>query len=241
MGTLRGLFVTGTDTGVGKTVVTGALARALRLHGVDAGVMKAVQTGAEMEVDGAFSPDARFLRLASGVEDPEDRICPELYATPVAPAAAAALEGRSVSPSRILIAFDALAERHEVMLVEGAGGLLVPLDGYLTMAHLAQALGLPLLIVARAALGTINHTLLTVEAARSRGLEIAGVILNRYPAEPGPAELSAPELIRRHCGLDPLLLPDDPAVDPLRGEIGALSDYFTPRLSTFFPATALSS
>jgi dethiobiotin synthetase len=168
-----GLFVTGTDTGVGKTVVTCALARALRKAGVDVGVMKPCETG----VGPAGPEDARALLAASGAGDALDEVCPERLALPAAPSAAAAAEGRAVDLGRIRAAAARLAARHELLLVEGAGGLLVPLAPGVSMADLAAGLGYPVLVVARGALGTINHTLLTLEALERRGLALAGVVV----------------------------------------------------------------
>ena len=170
----RGVFVTGTDTGVGKTLVARALVRGLRSRGLDVGVMKPVETGA-----GAAGPlDARALREAAGVEDPLELVCPFALALPAAPTVAAEDEGRAIDLGVIGRAFATLASRHACMVVEGAGGLLVPVADGASMADLARALDLPLLVVARAGLGTINHTLLTLEAARARALRVAGVVIS---------------------------------------------------------------
>jgi len=172
---VNGLFVTGTDTGVGKTVVTAALALALRARGVDAGVVKPVQSGAlAADPDG----DAALLKRWTGVPESVDQIAPCCFAAPLAPLIAAELEGRTVSLAAAAAAVEAVAERHEAVLVEGAGGLLVPAGGGWTIGDLAAELGLPLLVVARAGLGTVNHTALTVLAARQLGLRVAGVVLN---------------------------------------------------------------
>ena len=171
---MRGLFVTGTDTNVGKTLVGCALARGLRAAGIDVGVMEPAETGVPAE--GPL--DARALRLAAGVSDPLEEICPQRFALPASPEAAARAEGRSVSLAGIREAFARLSARHAFMLVEGAGGLLVPLDERMDMAGLARELGLPLLVVARAALGTINHTRLVLECAAARGLEVFGVVVS---------------------------------------------------------------
>ena len=165
------MFVTGTDTHVGKTFVACGIAEALRRRGVDVGVMKPVASGA--------GDDARELIKAAGVSDPLDLVNPIRLKEPLSPHLAARREGKRVDVRRIDRAYRELARRHDVMIVEGAGGLLVPIRDGFTMADLAKRLGLPLLIVARDALGTINHTTLTVEAARSRGLKILGVVVNR--------------------------------------------------------------
>lgn len=172
---MRGLFVTGTDTGVGKTVVTGGIVAALRARGHDVGVAKPLQSGA---LAGDPSGDAMLLREWSGVPESAAEIAPYSFAAALAPSVAAALEERAVTLADALDAVQAIAERHDAVVVEGAGGLIVPLGPGWTVADLAVALGLPVLVVARAGLGTVNHSALTVGALRSLGLEPVGVVLN---------------------------------------------------------------
>jgi dethiobiotin synthetase len=192
----RGLFVTGTDTGVGKTLVARALVRGLRERGVDVGVMKPVETGV-----GAAGPlDAIALREAAGSPDPLELVCPFAFALPAAPTVAAAAEGRSIELPAIARAFAELASRHECMVVEGAGGLLVPLAKGTHMADLAGELGLPLLVVARATLGTINHTLLTLEAARTRALRVAGVVISHSSGPLSSADAANLQALREALG-----------------------------------------
>jgi dethiobiotin synthetase len=174
----QGLFVTGTDTGVGKTRVACALVRELVGRGVDVAAMKPIETG----VGEAGPLDALALQEAAGGVDDLDDVCPQRFALPTAPTVAARAEGRDVEVWAIRRAFERLSARHDCVIVEGAGGLLVPASEQHSMADLARELGLPLLIVARAALGTINHTLLTLEAAVARGLPVAGVVISH--AEP---------------------------------------------------------
>jgi len=181
---MRGLFVTATDTGVGKTEVACALLRGLRARGVDAAGMKPAQSG----VSPGEPSDADRLLAAAGGADPAALVCPYSFAAPLAPGVAARLAGQEIALSRILDAARALAARHAFLVVEGAGGLLVPLTPRETYADLAVALGLPVLVVARAGLGTVNHTALTVEALRARGLAIAGVVLNRAAPGADPSE-----------------------------------------------------
>lgn len=166
---MNGVFVTGTDTGVGKTVVCAALAVALRSRGIDAGIVKPVQTG---------EGDAATLKELAGLAEELEEIAPYSFRAPLAPLAAARLEGRELELDEVVARVQALAERHELTLVEGVGGLLVPVGPGWTVADLAVALALPLLVVARPGLGTVNHTLLTLEAARRVGLAIAAVLLN---------------------------------------------------------------
>lgn len=173
-GAVRGVFVTGTDTGVGKTLVACALIRGLRHRGVDVGGMKPIETGV-----GAEGPlDAIALRRAAGDADPLDDVCPQRFAMPAAPTVAAQAEGRRVDLDAIDAAHARLRARHDFLVVEGAGGLLVPAAGGLAMADLAARLELPLLLVARASLGTINHTRLSLEVARARNLRVIGVVVS---------------------------------------------------------------
>ena len=162
---MNGYFVTATDTGVGKTFITAALAAALRARGRDVAVLKPVQSG-------ATSTDPAGDAALLGAD------CIYAFAAPLAPLVAARYEGRTIEAGPILARAAELAREHELLLVEGAGGLLVPLADGFDLADLAVAIGLPLIVVARAGLGTVNHTLLTIEAARGRGLEVTGVVLN---------------------------------------------------------------
>lgn len=173
-GCFAGLFVAGTDTEVGKTVVTGGLAAALRVDGLDLGVWKPVQSGGKTEEE----RDSYRLRTLSGVADACDEIAPFSFPAPLTPLLAAEAAGVSLSLERIISSGQPLKRRHDALLVEGAGGLAVPLTRNEMMIDLAARLGMPLLLVGRAGLGTINHTLLSVEYARQRGITVAGVILN---------------------------------------------------------------
>ncbi len=200
----RGFFVTGTDTGVGKTLVACALVGLLRRANIDVGVMKPVETG----VTEAGPLDAKALANAADCSDSLADVCPLRYALPAAPNVAARAENLPVDLQRIHDAYDRIASKHQVMVVEGAGGLLVPLTDQKTMGEIAADLGLPLIVVARGALGTINHTLLTLDSARNRGLEVAGVIISH-----GPRQLTAPDaanlhFLRQHLG--PRLLGEIP-------------------------------
>jgi dethiobiotin synthetase len=190
---MRGLFVTGTDTGVGKTEVACAILRAERARGVDVVGMKPAQSGH----DPVESSDAERLRAASDGVEPLEAICPYSFRAPLAPAVAARLEGKEVSLERIVDAARALATRHAAVLVEGAGGLLVPLAARETYADLAVLLGLPALVVARAGLGTVNHTALTCEALARRGITVSGIVLNRLaPADDPSVPHNAAEIER---------------------------------------------
>jgi dethiobiotin synthetase len=188
---MRGLFVTGTDTGVGKSVVAAAICAA---SPEPVAAFKPVVTGLD-EPPGEWPHDHVLLAGATG-QTPED-VAPYRFGPPVSPHYAAELAGERIEPARILAA----AGRHARLVCEGVGGLMVPITtGYL-VRDLAVDLGLPLLIAARTGLGTINHTLLTVEAARAAGLSVAGVVMTPWPAEPEPIEHSNRETIERLGGV----------------------------------------
>lgn len=205
---LRGLFVTGTDTGVGKTLVACEILRRLRARGQPVGVLKAVETGVGPE----GPQDARALRDAAGLSDSIDEICPQRFALPAAPCVAAEAEGRSVEVARIDAALERVKLRHTCVIVEGAGGLLVPLTRDFNMADLASRVGLPLLVVCRAALGTLNHTWLTLEAARSRGLQVAGIVISHSAGPLSPADAANLEALR--CAPGAPLLGEIPPLVP---------------------------
>jgi dethiobiotin synthetase len=187
----RGLFITGTDTGVGKTIVAAGLVASLRHSGSDIGVMKPIETGFSLR-----SSDAVFLKKMAGVKDSLTSICPYRLKRPLSPFTAAKIENVSIRFERIAWAYGALLQNHQALLVEGAGGLLVPITREKMMADLALYLKLPLLIISRTGLGTINHTLLSVEVARQRGVEVAGVIFNHLGSRKGLAERTNPSVIR---------------------------------------------
>ncbi len=194
---MRGLFITATDTGVGKTEVACALLRGHRARGLDVVAMKPAQSGHEP----GEASDAERLGAAAGGAEPPELVCPYSFAAPLAPAVAARLEGKQVSMERILARARELAARHTALLVEGAGGLLTPLTERHTYADLAADLGLPVLVVARAGLGTVNHTALTCEALRARGIAVQGVVLNRLSERRDPSEPYNPAEIERLTGV----------------------------------------
>lgn len=198
----RGIFITGTDTEVGKTFIAAAIAGGLKGRGVDCGVMKPIQSGAIKRDGRLISQDAVFLIKASGVRDELSLVNPYCLKAPLAPGVAAKLEKRAISPESIIDAFNILSSRHQFMIVEGAGGLLVPIgDGYL-MKDLILDLNLPLVIVSRLGLGTINHTLLTIEVARNYGIEIIGIIFNQTEKQPVTiCEKTNPKIISELTGV----------------------------------------
>jgi len=221
----RGLFVTGTDTGVGKTLVAAGILRLARRAGRTPIPFKPVETGCDPE-----PLDARRLWRAAEPPLAPDEVCLHALPLPAAPALAAAAAGVQLDPAAIVARARELAARGDFLLVEGAGGLLVPYVGAATTADLAAALGLPLLVVGRMALGTINHVALTLAEAARRDLRVAGCILNRTEREPGPHEAANADLIAAVSGRRPLgvvaHLPagtrddDDRVADAVRDAIG---------------------
>ncbi|WP_166831395.1 dethiobiotin synthase [Thalassoroseus pseudoceratinae] len=199
----RGLFITGTDTGVGKTFVTTRIAQELQTAGVSVGIYKPACSGVEANEAGEpmwEDVDAHFHAL-DGVF-PRERICPQCFHAPLAPPVAALAEGRCVDADLLRSGADWWRGRVDVLLIEGAGGLLCPMTESTTIADVAADLAFPLLIVARLGLGTINHTLLTVEVARSRGLPITGIVLNDHPPQSDdPATKTNPEEIARRSNV----------------------------------------
>jgi dethiobiotin synthetase len=174
----KGIFITGTDTGVGKTYVARGIARTLTRAGIDVGVMKPAETGCGRRSGQLIPSDAIRLVKAAGVHDSLDLVNPYRFARALAPSVAAELAGKTISPTRIINSFRVLSRRHDCMVVEGAGGIMVPLSGNYLYLYLAAALRLPVVIVARPGLGTINHTLLTISALKKQRLRIAGIVMN---------------------------------------------------------------
>ena len=215
-------FVTGTDTGVGKTTVSRALLAAATARGLRTRCCKPAESGCARSAGGGLIPqDAEALWLATDREQPRESACLYRFEEPVAPGVAAERTGQNIDLGAIVRHVHALAQPGaDLLLVEGAGGLLVPLGGGQTMADLALALSFPLLIVARPGLGTINHTLLTIEAAQARGLLIRGVIFSAAALATETAGMvSNAEQIQRASGVPVLgTLPHLPAAPlPLLG------------------------
>jgi dethiobiotin synthetase len=190
---LRGVFVTGTGTEVGKTVVAAVIARTHAAAGERVAVFKPAVSGLE---EGGES-DHALLRRASGSDQSDDEIAPYRYEPAVSPHLGAELAGESIEPRRLVDVAHAAVERGDFLVGEGVGGLLVPLTlGYL-VRDLARELALPVVIAATPGLGTINHTLMTLEAARAVGLEVAAVVLTPWPDDPSTVEASNREAIAR--------------------------------------------
>ncbi len=191
---MRGLFVTGTGTGVGKTIVSAALLAAMRDAGEQVRAYKPVVTGLA-EPPGAWPPDHELLALAAGM-NPE-QVAPLCFGPAVSPHLAGSLANEPIDTVALVERAKTTASAGETLIVEGVGGLLVPLADDFTVRDLAVELALPLLIAASPGLGTINHTLLTIEAARAAQLDVTAVVLTPWPSEPSPMERSNHETIAR--------------------------------------------
>lgn len=171
----KSVFITGTDTEIGKTVIASAIVLGIRERGIDCGVMKPVQCAGD---------DTLVLKKISQTKDSLALVNPYYFKRPLSPNLVAKLEGRVVSIKKIQRSYQALSARHQFLVVEGAGGLLVPLKNNFLIADLIRELNIPAIIVARLGLGTINHSLLTIEAARKRGIEVIGIIFNQNKKGP---------------------------------------------------------
>lgn len=218
-----GVFVTGTSTEIGKTVVAAVLARTLANDGHSVAVFKPALTGMDdfpdydettaiaAAADGEASienlPDHAILRVAARSSQTDDEIAPYRFDPPMSPHLAAGLAGVEIDPDRVMAAARAAADGVDAIVCEGAGGLLVPLSPTWTMRSCAVELGYPLVIVAPPDLGTINHTLLTVESARSVGLKVAAIVLDPWPENPTPIESDNRETIAAMSGFPVLTLP----------------------------------
>jgi len=204
---LRGCFVTGTDTGVGKTVLAAALCAAIRAAGERVAAFKPVVTGVDEPGDGDWPADHELLASVTGAA-PGD-VCVRTFGPAVAPHLAAALAGEAaVSIDECVAGARRAAAGADVLVVEGVGGLLVPLSDDASVRDLAVALGLPLVIAARPGLGTINHSLLTIESARADGLHVRAVVLTPWPEQPSAMWRSNRDTIARLGEVEVAMLPE---------------------------------
>lgn len=206
----EGVFVTGTGTGVGKSVVAAVVARTAAASGRSVSVFKPAVSGLE---EGGEA-DHELLRRASGSEQSDEQIAPYRYGPPVSPHLAAELAGEEISRKRLLAAAAAAASGAEAVVCEGVGGLMVPLTEEYLVRNLAAELGYPLVIAADPGLGTINHTLLTIEAAWTAELDVRTVVLTPWPQEPSPMEESNLETIETLTGVEVEVLPEIDLADP---------------------------
>ena len=203
-----GIFVTGTDTGVGKTVVSASLALQMKRQGYTVGVMKPVETG--ISNAGMAQSDAVRLQAIVESDDALAAICPFLFELPLAPLAAAQAERRQIDPAVIHKVYRLLSRQYDYLVVEGVGGIHVPLAPNIDVLDLIVQMKLPVVVVGRSRLGGINHALLTVEAVRRRKIPIAAIVLNQ--TEPGRSKLdrlqerTTVEILRKKAGV-PVLGP----------------------------------
>lgn len=226
-----GIFITGTDTDVGKTVVAAGLAMALKDRGLKVGVMKPVATGCVGLEKRLVSYDAAYLMEAAENEY-TGLLSPSRFRNPLSPNVAATLEKREVDLKHICKAYRELQKHYDYIIVEGIGGLMVPLANDYFVANLVREFELPLVVVARCGLGTINHTLLTIDAALVRGFEVKGIIFNRMPTTNiSTAEITNPKVIHEVSGIP--VLGTLPEIDSLTVEtcnFGELRTIFRERI-----------
>ncbi|HUI26565.1 MAG TPA: dethiobiotin synthase [Candidatus Kryptonia bacterium] len=225
------LFITGTDTGIGKTTVAAGLAAAIARRGHRVGVLKPAETGCERAADGQLiAADARRLAFFAGCEANPQTVCPYRFREPLAPRVAAEREGRTIDPSTIAAVCRRLASSHDIVLIEGAGGLLVPLAGAFTFADLCARLNANLLVVVGNKLGAINHALLTVRHAERAGLRLAGYVINTLaPQSDLAAETNVAllhDLLGPSLGIIPWLGP----VSEIESERTRLAESFADRI-----------
>jgi len=199
---MRGLFITGTNTGVGKTAVAAGLAWALKKQKVNVGVMKPFATANKVFSQKYRSQDTAILARAAGANDSDSELNPFFYTLAASPLVASQLKrGPPVSIEKALQALQNLARKHDFMIVEGIGGIMVPLTENEFVADFAKRVGLPVVIVSTPILGTLNHTLLTIMACKEFGINIKGIIMNKMPKKPSIVEQKAPEVIEKLTGI----------------------------------------
>lgn len=196
---MSGIFVTGTDTGVGKTVVAAGIAGAMRRDGIDVGVMKPIATGIPQKI-GFKSSDAELLAKMAGSKDPESEINPVFLPVEASPLAASRALNVDIKLDEVFSAFKYLTGKHEFVIAEGIGGLMVPIKQNYFVIDMIKEMNIPVLIVSRAALGTLNHTLLTVRVCREYDLNVAGIVVNGV-RDNNVVEKTASEIIREITGI----------------------------------------
>jgi dethiobiotin synthetase len=192
----KGFFITGTDTGVGKTLIAGAFITTVQFLGKRVCGMKPVESGCSGQGEVLIPYDGMFLKQVSHADEPLALVTPCCLESPLAPLAAAEVDGRDLDISGIGRAFSELSARYEALVIEGIGGLMVPIAKDYYVLDLAKEMGLPLVVVARPGLGTINHIMLTVHCALKAGLTVAGIVINyTQPPEKSLAEETNPKLL----------------------------------------------
>jgi dethiobiotin synthetase len=217
---VKSYFITGTDTGVGKTTITAGLAACIKKLGIDVGVMKPVATG-NPQKSGLKSTDAFLLYHASEVNDSEDLINPIFMPMSVSPYDACKILNLVFDKKIIIEKFKELQNKHKIVLVEGIGGILTPLTKDYFVADMIKDMGLETIIVTRSTLGTLNHTMMTVKTCQDYNIPIKGIIINNYDEKGGPAEKNSPSTIHEITNI------------PILGILPYVKDYHT--LSMIIP------
>lgn len=233
---MRGVFVTGTDTEVGKSVVAAAICAALASRGERVAAFKPAVSGLDEGSQG-WPADHRLLASVASTDQSPDRIAPYRFGPAVSPHLAAELAGVTVEPSRLRAAAGDAARGADAFVVEGVGGLMVPLAGDYLVRDFAADLDLPVVVTARPGLGTINHTLLTVDAVRAAGLELAGAVMTPWPPAPSRLEVSNRETIERLASVEVSgLAPTQPGALSLAGASLPLDDWLGAGRATLTPS-----
>ena len=227
----NGVFVTGTDTGVGKTFVSALLVKALRDKGVDVGYIKPVASGAHQSGSSLSCEDVEFVQHYGQAPGRAHELCPILLGPPLSPYAAARKEGITLDLDEVLAACSATRTNHSFTVVEGVGGLLVPLTRGYTVLDLVKMLQLPVLVVCRAGLGTINHTLLTLDALKRAEVGVAGFVTNGEIDADDPSVEDNPRIIEEFSGCR--FLAHIPPCPDLDREFANWTRYILPAVSCF--------
>jgi dethiobiotin synthetase len=228
-----GIFITGTDTGVGKTIVAAGLVLALKQRGLNVGYMKPIESGCPV-LDGEVVPqDVRFVREITGINDDLDLMCPYRLKAAAAPSIASRLEDIHIDIAYIVDQYFQLSLMHEIVVVEGVGGLMVPLNNSELVTDLILQLGLEVAVVARPGLGTINHTLLSVNMAKMMGMAVSGVVINGFGREAiGLPERTNPDEIEHFANVPILgILPWMKDLDFSTCKANSLLTEFTERIN----------
>lgn len=191
------IFITATDTGVGKTYIACRLAEYFRRKGFSVGVMKPIATGGRATTGGLISDDAVLLKKHSGCAEPLKKINPYCFKFPLAPYSCGILEKKRINVGRILKAYNEMKNKYDIMIIEGIGGVKVPVKKDYFVEDLVKDMKCPVIIVARLGLGTLNHTILTVESLKKRGIKIAGIILNSKRKAKTIAEKTNPAILKK--------------------------------------------
>lgn len=198
----KGIFITGTDTGVGKTYVAVGFIGAVKEKGLSVCPLKPVETGCRVKKGGLIPQDTLRLVRASGVKEPMGLVNPFRMRSPLAPSVASEVEGVAIDKKRIISSYTRMRRKYDLTVVEGAGGIMVPVRGKYLFLHLIRDLNIPLVIVVRPGLGTINHTLLTIASAMNEKLKVLGVVINyAVKKRKGLADKTNPAIIEKLGGV----------------------------------------